>query len=102
MANADTLEISSRHDDVRTPISSAVSRRGTEDAMRRRSVHPAAAGDDRKARAWQYHDINLDPQRRFFRRDLARGRRGAKRGLQLSHRRLETRHVRAIAGAGDR
>ena len=48
------------HDDCRNPISGAVSRRGTADALRRRAVHAAAAGDDRKARARQQHDVNPD------------------------------------------
>ena len=90
------------HDDWRNPISGAVSRRGTADALRRRPVHAPVAGNDRKARARQQRDVNPDAQRRLACRDLARGRLGAKRGLQFSDRGLEARDVRAAAGDGDR
>ena len=90
------------HDDWRNPISGAVSRRGTADALRRRPVHAPVAGDDRKARAWNQRDVNPDAHRGFACRDLARGRLGAKRGLQLPDRGLEARDVRAARGDGDR
>ncbi len=89
-----------RHDDLRTPISGAVSRRGPADAVRRRPIHPAAAGSDRKTRSRQLHVVNPDANGRLGRRYLARGGIGAQRGLQLSDRGLEAGDGPAAAGAG--
>ena len=67
---------------------------GPHMTVRRRAIHPAAAGDGRKARTRQLHFVNPDAHRRLGRRHLARGRIGAKRGLQLPDRGLEARDVR--------
>src|ERR1700677_3826279 len=102
MANADIFEKGGApHDDFRTRISGAVSRRRAANAMRGRTVYPAASTSNRKDRSRQLHGVNPDAKPGISRRYLARDQIGARRGLQLSHRRLEARDVPAAAGDGD-
>ncbi len=69
--------------------------------MRRRSFYPAAPGDHRKNGSRQLRFVNFDAVGRLGRRDLARRRFGAERGLQFPDRGLEAGDVPAAAGAGD-